>query len=75
MQLLIDQKQWEGRINCIKLERRTYFGGEENFNLEFSSPADGEENFNLEFSPGELSIEVHLSTVCIQELRILGPNI
>jgi hypothetical protein len=34
---LIDQKQLEGRINFIKLERRTYFGGEENFNLEFSS--------------------------------------
>ena len=63
------------RINCIKLERKTYFGGEENFNLEFSSPPDGEEKFNLEFSSGELRIEVHLSAICIQELRILRPNI
>ena len=56
-------------------KRRTYFGGEENFNIEFSSPPDGEENFNLEFSSGELGIEVHLSTIYIQELRILGPHI
>ena len=47
------------RINCIKLERRTYFGGEEYFNLEFSSPPNGEENFNLEFSSGELRVDVH----------------
>ena len=48
---------------------------EENFNLEFSSPPVGEENFNLEFYSGELRIEVLLSTICIQELRILGPYI
>ena len=49
------------------------FSGE--LHLEFSFPPDGEENYNLEFSSGELRIEVNLSTVCIQELRILGPNI
>ena len=62
VQLLINQKQEEARINCIKLERRTYFGGEENFNLEFSSPPGGEENFRWR---GEVMIEVHLSTICI----------
>ena len=62
-------------MNCIKLEKRTYFCREENFNLEFSSPPGGEENYNLEFSSGELMIEVHLFTIYIQELRILGPNI
>ena len=41
----------------IKRKRRAYFGGEEKFNLEFSSPPDGEENFNLEFSSGELRID------------------
>ena len=49
------------------------FSGE--LHLEFSSPPVGEENFNLEFSSGELRIEVLLSTICIQELRILGPII
>ena len=66
IKLNFEQIQWlknkikKVRDNGIKLERRTYFGGEENFNLEFSSPPGGEENFNLEFFSGELRIEVHL---------------
>ena len=38
IQLLMVQKQKEVRFNSSKLKRKTLFGGEENINLEFSSP-------------------------------------
>ena len=50
-----------------KLEKRTFFGGEENFKSK-----SGEENFMWTC---ELRIEVHLYTICIKELRIVRPNI
>ena len=68
----VEQKQWEVRIIYNKLKKRFFLGGEENFKKKFFSPPGGEENFMWR---GELRLEVHLSTIFIEELRILGPNI
>ena len=56
IQLLVEQKHKEVRISCIKLERRTFFGGEENFKnnslmqLVERRTSGGEVNLGLKFT-------------------------